>query len=621
MGYIELDVLETSVKNIVIGIDLGTTNSLAAIWEDGRPRVLAPEGESPIVPSVIYVPQEGPALVGSDAKAHAIVDPTHTVFSVKRFMGRSAAELDLDLATLPYEVVDDSGLARLVVRGRQTSPQELSAIILRAVADKASRAMGGAQVQSAVITVPAYFDDAQRQATRDAAQLAGIEVLRLVNEPTAASLAYGLDQKESGTIAVYDLGGGTFDVSILSIEDGVFQVQSTGGNTQLGGDDFDRALVDWMRSELAQEVPAETLGDPSFLQAARLSAEKCKIALTSDPEYRLQLSLAELGIQFARTVTRADFEALIEPLVQRTLDSCRRALADADLEAKQIDEVVLVGGSTRVPMVRARVEAFFGRTPHTGLDPDQVVALGAAAQAEVLMGGTRDILLMDVTPLSLGMETMGGAVAKMIERNSTIPCSHTEGFTTYVEGQTGIDFHVVQGERELASDCRSLGRFQLSGIPPMAAGMPRIAVRFHLDADGILRVTAKEESTGAKAEIEMSPSHGLADGEIETMLEAGFAHAAEDFDKRRVADLQIEIGTMLAAVAKNEAVANERLDKETKKDLDSAVEAAQAASQSADLKLVQAARDTLEQATLPLAAILMDNVVKDAVAGKNLSEL
>ncbi|MEC7232684.1 MAG: Hsp70 family protein, partial [Planctomycetota bacterium] len=476
MGYIELDVLDSSPKRVVIGIDLGTTNSLPAIWKDGRPEVLRIEGEAALVPSVVHVKDDGTAVVGRSARARSLDDPAHTVHSVKRFMGRSLSDIDdADLARLPYGVSEtERGLVQIEVRGKRFSPQELSALVLREVCAQATVAMGGAEVMSAVITVPAYFDDAQRQATRDAARLAGIEVLRIINEPTAASLAYGLDQRKEGTVAVYDLGGGTFDVSILSIEEGVFQVLSTGGDTRLGGDDIDAALMDLVAAELRRDVPEEVFADPAYRQAARLASEKAKIALSSKPEADLTLSLPELGVNVRRRITREEFDALITPLVERSLASCAQALADAKLSADQIDEVVLVGGSTRVPLVRERVAALFGREPHTGLNPDEVVALGAAAQAEVLMGGSRDILLMDVTPLSLGLETMGGAAEKLIQRNSRIPCSVTEGFTTYADGQTAIDFHVLQGEREMAVDCRSLGRFKLSGIPPMPAGMARV---------------------------------------------------------------------------------------------------------------------------------------------------
>jgi Fe-S protein assembly chaperone HscA len=622
MGYIELDVLDNAPKKIVIGIDLGTTNSLAAIWRDGRPEVLKPEGRTAIVPSVVNFPEPGRALVGQEARARAVVDPAHTVFSVKRFMGRGLADLDVDVRELPYPVSEtDRGLVQIEMHGRMFTPQEISSMILREVCAHASAAMDGAEVASAVITVPAYFDDAQRQATRDAAKLAGIDVLRIVNEPTAASLAYGLDQKGKGTVAVFDLGGGTFDVSILSIEENVFQVLATNGDTQLGGDDFDRTLIGLAKADLAGQVPAEVLADPAFLQAARLAAEKCKIALSRDPSHELHLSLPEHGIEWRRQVTRAELEGLIAPLVERALACCRQALRDAELATADVEEVVLVGGSTRVPYVRAQVEQLFGRRPHTELDPDLVVALGAAAQAEVLMGGSRDILLMDVTPLSLGLETMGGAVAKLIQRNSSIPCSHTEGFTTYVDNQSGLDFRVLQGEREMADDCRTLGRFQLKGIPPMPAGMPRVGVKFHIDADGVLTVTAKEESTGTAASIEVKPMHGLTDEEVDGMLRASFENAQADFDQRRVVELHTEIGTMLHAVDKNLAVAEERLDKETLDDLRSAAADAADARQATDLKTVQAARDRLEQATLPLAAVLMDAVVKGAVSGKKLADL
>ncbi len=623
MPFLELDVLNNRDRSI-LGIDLGTTYSLAAIWRDGRPVVLRPDParDDARIPSAIHFPPDGPPIVGREARERALAHPGSTLFSIKRFMGRGLKDARDDLTAVPFPAGEtEHGVIQFEIAGRKWTPQELSGLILAEVWRVASSALGELAPRRAVITVPAYFDDAQRQATRDAARLAGLDVARIVNEPTAASLAYGLDRKNEGTVAVYDFGGGTFDVSILSIEGGVFRVLSTAGDTHLGGDDLDRALAAGALEELRAKLGDEAASDPAFLQGLRLAAERAKIELTARPEAEFKLAVPERNFVWRRTLTRAELERAIQPFVERTLDSCRRALLDARLEPARIDEVVLVGGSTRIPAVRAAVERFFGRKPHTELDPDQVVALGAAVQGHVLGGGTRELLLLDVTPLSLGLETMGGAVSKVIQRNSPIPCQATETFTTYADDQTGIDFHIVQGERELARDCRTLGRFKLKGIPPRPAGMARVAVRFALDADGILTVSAREEHSGAAASIEVQPMHGLTDGEVETMLEESFAHAREDFDASRRANLAVEIGTMLRAIEKNLGSAAGALDRETVEEIREAAARAQRSLGQSDVKDVQAARDALEQAALPLAAVLMDSVAKQALRGKKLSEV
>ncbi len=620
MPFIELDVLNAPERP-TLGIDLGTTYSLVALWREGRPVVLRPKGrEDGRIPSAIHFPKNGPPLVGWPARERASTDPGTTILSIKRFMGRGLEEARADLSSVPFPASQtEHGVIQFEAQGRAWTPQELSALILKEVRRTASEALGEEAPQRAVITVPAYFDEAQRAATRDAARLAGLEVARIVNEPTAASLAYGLEQRKQGLVAVYDLGGGTFDVSILSIEGGVFRVLATAGDTHLGGDDLDRALVALALEESG--VGPELRADAAFLQGLRLAAERCKLELSRRAEAELHLSVPEQRLSWRRTIRREEFEHRIQPFVERTLDLCRRALHDAALEPARVDEVVLVGGSSRVPLVRAEVERLFGKPPHCELNPDEVVAMGAAVQGHVLGGGTRELLLLDVTPLSLGLETMGGAVSKIVLRNAPIPCQATESFTTYADNQTGIDFHVVQGERELARDCRTLGRFKLRGIPPRPAGMARVVVRFSLDADGLLSVTAREESSGTQATIEVQPMNGLTDAEVERMLKESYAHAREDFEQSRLANLRVEIGTMLHALEKSLPGARAALDRETLQEIEQASAQARTAEHLGDVSAVQRLRDELERAGLPLAAVLMDSVAKAALQGKKLSEV
>jgi len=502
----------------VVGIDLGTTNSLVAYIKDGVPIVIRDQNGDGLVPSVVSVSQDNTIHVGREAQRRLLTDAARTAYSVKRFMGKGREDVRHEAEHFPFRVAGDSGeVVRIGLGDREFTPPEISAFILRELKHRAEAHFAELgevdnEVDRAVITVPAYFNDAQRTATRDAGRIAGLEVLRIINEPTAASLAYGLDKKHSGVIAVYDLGGGTFDISILRVEDGVFQVLSTNGDTHLGGDDIDVLLMDRVMGGQADRTP-------EAVQELRQAVIQSKLDLSERDETTIN----------GQRITRAEFEALIAPIVERTIGPCRQALADAGLEPSQIDEVVLVGGSTRIPLVRRQVEELFGRRPHSELNPDEVVALGAAVQADILVTGNREMLLLDVTPLSLGIETMGGVVSKIILRNSTIPATGSEMFTTAVDNQTAVDIHVLQGERELVADNRSLYRFKLRGIPPMPAGLPRVQVQFQIDASGILSVTARELRTEIEQTIEVKPSYGLTDEEVERMLLESFEHAEADF--------------------------------------------------------------------------------------------
>ena len=611
----------------VVGIDLGTTNSLVAYMQDAVPVAIRDRAGDGLVPSVVSVSADGTVYVGREAQRRLLTEAGRTVYSVKRFMGKGFADVGDESRLFPFTISGDpSGVVRIRLGEREFTPPEISAFILRELKRRAEEFFASQgdldpDVDRAVITVPAYFNDAQRTATRDAGRIAGLEVLRIINEPTAASLAYGLDNRHTGIIAVYDFGGGTFDISILRVEDGIFQVLSTNGDTHLGGDDIDLLLTGRVLRDLASGSPSYVV--PSF----RRTAEDVQAIRKAVIQAKWDLSEHDQTELLGKPFTRSEFERLIRPIVDRTLGPCRQALADAELTPERIDEVVLVGGSTRIPLVRRLVGELFGRTPHSELNPEEVVALGAAVQADILVTGNREMLLLDVTPLSLGIETMGGVMSKIILRNSTIPATGSEMFTTFVDNQTAVDIHVLQGERELIQDNRSLARFKLRGIPPMPAGMPRVQVQFQIDANGILSVTARELRTDLEQSIEVKPSYGLTDEEVERMLLDSFEHAEADFEARLLIEARNEAENVIQATARAlrapeiADIALTELAPGEHERIVSAVENVKAILNGSDRDAILQKTRELNDAAQHLAEVLMNRTVRAALSGKSIEEL